>query len=129
MSSPLMVLSRHGSWESGSRTLTDPMLGWTQIDGRPFYVRQMKNLKASLPVEFLSGPPFNLWANETRMLLARAHARTGDPAIIAGYCGNEEVLDQALADWAEAYGNQTVKDHAALVGAILTGRVTAAETP
>ncbi len=30
------------------------MLGHTEIDGRPYLVRQMKNLKASMPVEFLS---------------------------------------------------------------------------
>lgn len=106
---------------------TDPMLGWTQIDGRPFYVRQMKNLKASLPVEFMTGAPFYLWAQGTGMLLARGHARTGDPAIIAGYCGTDEALDVALADWAEAYGDQTERDHAALVEAIKTGRLTASD--
>ena len=57
------------------------------------------------------------------ILLARAHARTGDAAVIAGYCGGSEVLDEALADWAETYGEQTVKDHAALLKAIESGRI------
>jgi uncharacterized protein (DUF2252 family) len=41
---------------------SDPMLGYTEIDGRDYMVRQMKNLKASMPVEFLTGAPFNFYA-------------------------------------------------------------------
>ena len=103
----------------------DPLLGWTTIDDRPFYVRQMKNLKGSIPMEWLSGTPFNFFSKGAGILLARAHARTGDAAVIAGYCGGSDVLDEALSDWAEAYGEQTVKDHAALLKAIESGRVIA----
>ena len=103
----------------------DPMLGWTEMDGRHYYVRQMKNLKGALPMDLLSGDAFNFFAFGFGTLLARAHARSGDAAVIAGYCGNSEVLDEALADWAEAYGDQTVKDHAALVRAIKSERVPA----
>ncbi|MEI6066911.1 MAG: DUF2252 domain-containing protein [Methylococcaceae bacterium] len=102
----------------------DPLLGWTTIDDRPFYVRQMKNLKGSIPMEWLSGTPFNYFSRGAGVLLARAHARTGDAAVIAGYCGGSEVLDEALADWAEAYGGQTIQDHAAFLKAIESGRVT-----
>lgn len=112
----------------GQRALqasSDPMLGYTTIDGRDFYVRQMKNLKASIPVEWLTGPSFNFYAWVCGAILARAHARTGDPALIAGYCGNSSALDQALATWAESYGNQTESDHAALVEAIHRGEVEA----
>jgi hypothetical protein len=55
--------------------------------------------------------------------LARAHARTGDIAKIAGYCGNSKAFDHALTDFAEAYADQTERDHAALVAAIKQGRV------
>nr|WP_242618272.1 DUF2252 domain-containing protein [Edaphobacter modestus] len=41
---------------------------------------------------------------------------------MAGYCGNSSVLDDALAKWAEAYGDQTVLDHAALVQAVSNDR-------
>jgi uncharacterized protein (DUF2252 family) len=104
---------------------SDPLLGWTMIDGRSFYVRQMKNMKSSIPMESLSGTPFNFFSKGVGILLARAHARTGDAAVIAGYCGGSDVLDEALADWAEAYGQQTVNDHAALLKAIESGRVIA----
>lgn len=114
----------------GQRALqasTDLLLGWTSIDGRPFYVRQMKNMKSSIPVEWLAGETFNFYAWACGAILARAHARTGDAACIAGYCGNSAVLDDALATWAEAYGDQTEADHSALLKAIRSGRIKATE--
>jgi uncharacterized protein (DUF2252 family) len=112
----------------GQRALqasSDPMLGYTEIDGRDYMVRQMKNLKASIPVEFLTGASFNFYAWACGAILARAHARTGDPARIAGYCGNSKVLDEALAEWAESYGDQTERDHETLVAAIKRGEIKA----
>lgn len=41
----------------------------------------MKNLKASIPVEWLAGEAFNFYAWGCGTILARAHARTGEPAI------------------------------------------------
>jgi uncharacterized protein (DUF2252 family) len=84
----------------GQRALqasSDVMLGWTEIDKRPYYVRQMKNMKASIPVEWLTGSSFSFYAWACGAILARAHARTGDAALLAGYCGNTPVLDKALA--------------------------------
>jgi uncharacterized protein (DUF2252 family) len=104
---------------------TDFMLGWTKIDGRDFYVRQMKNMKGSIPIEWLSGQPFDFYAFACGAILARCHARTGDIAKIAGYCGNSTALDLALADFAEAYANQNARDHRTLVEAIADGRVIA----
>jgi hypothetical protein len=59
------------------------------------------------------------------VILARAHARVGDVARIAGYCGNSPVLDESLARWAEAYGDQTEADREALVAAIRRGQIKA----
>jgi hypothetical protein len=95
------------------------------MDGRDYYVRQMKNLKASVPVEFLTGETFNFYAWVCGAILARAHARTGDPARVAGYCGKSAVLDEAFAEWGECYGDQTERDHAALVKAIQGGKIKA----
>jgi uncharacterized protein (DUF2252 family) len=114
----------------GQRALqasSDVMLGITTVAGRPFFVRQMKNMKASIPVEWLTGEAFNFYVQACGALLARAHARTGDAAAIAGYCGNSPVLDAALAKWAEAYGDQTERDHDQLVKAIKSGKVKAIE--
>jgi uncharacterized protein (DUF2252 family) len=101
---------------------SDVMLGWTEIEGRTYYVRQMKNLKASIPVEWLVGESFNFYGYACGAVLARAHARISEPAIIAGYCGRSNVLRTSLAAWAEAYGNQTEMDHAKLVAAIKQGQ-------
>ena len=112
----------------GERVLqasTDVMLGWTKIDGRPFYIRQMKNLKASVPVEALSGSPFDFYAWGCGAVLARAHTRASDAALIAGYCGRSDALDIALAEWAEAYADQTEADHEVLRKAIKSGKVQA----
>lgn len=109
----------------GQRALqasSDVMLGWTQMGSLPFYVRQMKNMKASIPLEWLTGTVFNFYARACGAILARAHARITDVAKIAGYCGKSAVLDDALSLWAEAYANQTVVDHAALVSAVKNNR-------
>jgi uncharacterized protein (DUF2252 family) len=112
----------------GQRALqasSDIMLGITRIDGRPYFVRQMKNMKASIPVEWLTGESFNFYAWACGTLLARGHSRAGDAAAIAGYCGSSPVLDRALATWAEAYGDQTEQDHDRLVKAIKSGKIKA----
>jgi uncharacterized protein (DUF2252 family) len=112
----------------GQRALqasSDIMLGPTTVDGRPFFVRQMRNMKASIPVEWLTGETFNFYAQACGALLGRAHARSGDAAAIAGYCGRSRTLDKTLATWAEAYGDQTEQDHAHLVQAIKSGKVKA----
>lgn len=110
---------------TGQRALqasTDVMLGWTQIGHKPFYVRQMKNMKSSIPLEWLSGSAFNFYTWACGTILARAHARTTDAAKIAGYCGKSTTLDNALALWAELYADQTVLDHAALAKAVKNDR-------
>lgn len=107
------------------QALGDPLLGYTTIDDRHYFVRQMKNMKASMPIEFLTGEPFEFWAWTCGALLSRAHARTGDIAKIAGYIGKSAIFAESLAEFAERYGDQTENDHAALVNAIESGRVTA----
>ena len=55
--------------------------------------------------------------------LARAHAKAGDPAMISGYLGGNDVFDEAIADFAVAYADQNEKDHAALLQAIRAGKI------
>ncbi|MDB5647991.1 DUF2252 domain-containing protein [Methylobacterium sp.] len=109
----------------------DPLLGWTTIADRPFYVRQMKNMKGDIPVAGLTGQPLIYFSWAYGALLARAHARTGDAAAIAGYCGRDRqaALRDALADWAFAYGDQNEADHATFRAAIADGRLEAAPDP
>jgi uncharacterized protein (DUF2252 family) len=114
----------------GQRALqasSDVMLGWTNMDGRPYYVRQMKNLKASIPIEWLTGESFEFYCWACGALLARAHARTTDAALIAGYCGRSRVLRESFANWAEAYGDQNEIDYSQLAAVTKQGDASALE--
>jgi hypothetical protein len=57
--------------------------------------------------------------------LARAHARSGDRAAIAGYLGSSRSFEHALVRFAQAYADQNAQDHRTLVEAIADGRVVA----
>ena len=65
------------------------------------------------------------WGRLCGWALARGHARSGDPSMLAGYLGDDDVMDRALADFAVLYADQTERDHAAFVAAIKQGRVQA----
>ena len=104
---------------------SDVFLGWTTFDGRDYYGRQLRDMKFSLEVETLNLVRFTAYVEVCAATLARAHARSSDPSQISGYLGNGDVFDQAIADFAEAYADQTERDHAALLAAIKEGRVQA----
>ena len=98
----------------------DPFLGWTQDDqGRHFYVRQLKNRRLGAIGGLMETKALPAYATLCGRTLARAHARTGDPAMISGYLGGSETIDDALAQFAMAYARQTVADHEKLVASPL----------
>jgi uncharacterized protein (DUF2252 family) len=109
-----------------TQTEVDPFLGWTTLGGKDALVRQWSDHKASVSVEMLrrSGV-FEDYAVLCGRVLAHAHARTGDPAMLAGYCGASDLLDDAVAAFAVAYADQTERDHARLVKAIKKGQLKA----
>jgi hypothetical protein len=98
---------------------SDIFLGATQDDatGRQFYVRTLKNRRLGAVSEISEGEALSDYAQLCGRTLARAHARSGDPAAIAGYAGKSDALDDAIASFATAYSDQTSADHAALVKA------------
>lgn len=98
---------------------SDIFLGSTRDEdsGREFYVRTLKNHRLGSISEISEGEALSDYARLCGRTLARAHARSGDPAAIAGYAGKSEVLDDAIAAFAMAYAEQTILDHAALVKA------------
>jgi hypothetical protein len=109
---------------------SDVFLGWTRAtcpDGvnRHFYVRQLRDWKISVPVELMVPPGMTVYAGLCGWTLARAHARTGDRIAIAAYLGGSDKFDQAVADFAESYADQTERDHTALADAVASGRVQA----
>jgi uncharacterized protein (DUF2252 family) len=103
---------------------SDIFLGWLRgTGGRDFYSRQLKDMKGSANVEDMSPDELILYAGLCGWTLARAHARSGDRVQIAAYLGKSERFDGAVADFAEAYADQTEQDHAALCAAVKSGRV------
>ncbi len=84
------------------QTVTDPFLGWTTLEGEDFLVRQMSDHKSSIEPGDLKGPAMVEYAFVCGELFAKGHARTGDAAVLAGYCGNAAKLDRAIAQPAQA---------------------------
>jgi uncharacterized protein (DUF2252 family) len=105
---------------------SDIFLGWVRgRRGYDFFVRQLRDMKMSVPIEGFSAVQLKLYAEVCGWTLARAHAKSGDGATISGYLGKGDQFDQAMGEFAVAYADQTEKDHAALVEAVKTGRVEA----
>ena len=109
-----------------TQAASDIFLGWIRGRGeehRDFYWRQLLDVKGSADLETIAAPGLILYGELCGAALARAHARSGDAAMITGYIGTGAAFANAVADFAEAYADQAVRDHAALVEAIRTKRV------
>ena len=103
---------------------SDIFLGWARgRSGRDFFVRQLRDMKMSVPIEGVSANQLKRYAEVCGQVLARAHAKSGDAASISGYLGKNDAFDEALGDFAVAYADQTEQDHAALVEAVNAGRL------
>jgi uncharacterized protein (DUF2252 family) len=101
---------------------SDLFLGWTRLGSTDYYLRQLRDMKLSVNLETLVPEGFIEYCRFCGWALARAHARSGDPAQISGYLGRSDVFDRALAAFAETYADQTERDHAAFVAAVQTGQ-------
>ena len=88
-----------------------------------YYVRQLRDVKVKPMVEIFTPQNMRGFARNTGWALARAHARSGDPALIAGYIGDGEALSDAIAEFAMHYADLNERDHSALVAATRSGRV------
>jgi len=97
----------------------DALLGWTENPetGMAFYVRQLWDMKGKLDLQVMNEGSLLLFAELSGLTLARAHARSGDPAAISGYIGNGDAFDQAIVEFAVAYADQTERDHERLCAA------------
>ncbi|WP_405914368.1 DUF2252 domain-containing protein [Streptomyces sp. NBC_00963] len=107
------------------QVVSDSLLGWTTVEGRSYQVRQFRNRKGSVDPAALAADQVDDYGRMTGALLARAHAHSADPRLIAGYCGRNEELDEAVAAFAVAYADRTEADHADLVAAVRCGRMAA----
>ena len=113
----------HPNAHNGQRTVegqramqvqSDPFLGWTRMEGRDYLVRQLNDHKGSIDMNDLAGTGRAAFAEVCGELLARGHARAGDPLVIAGYLGSGDGFAQALGKFGALYADQTEKDYQAL---------------
>jgi uncharacterized protein (DUF2252 family) len=103
----------------------DIFMGWGEQDGIDFYVRQLRDMKG--------GPEFDpekvqlenipAYCKLCAWALALAHAKSSDAAVLAGYLGNSDELDEAMVRFAFAYADQNEKDYQLLVAASKSGRI------
>lgn len=112
-------------YQRALQTVSDPLLGWTSIDGRQYYVRQFRNMKGTVALDSIGARALTDYVGICGRLLAKGHARTSGASMIAGYIGASDKLDAALCRFARAYADQTEQDHQALVHAVAKGRLPA----
>ncbi len=108
-------------YQQALQTVSDPLLGWTTVDGRQYYVRQFRNMKGTVALDAIDAAALADYAGVVGHLLAKGHARTSGASMIAGYAGPGDNLERALCRFARAYADQTEADHEALVKAVERG--------
>jgi len=111
--------------------VSDIFLGWQRSerarDGKThdFYVRQLRDWKFSLDIDRMRPSGMQIYGELCAWTLARSHARSGDAVAIAAYLGSSDAFDQAIAQFASDYADQTERDYQALATAAATGRIVA----
>jgi uncharacterized protein (DUF2252 family) len=107
------------------QTVSDPLLGWTTVDDRDYYVRQFRDMKGAVTVDGMDGSALLDYARVCGTLLAKGHARSTGATVMSGYLGKGDAADRAFARFARAYADQTEADHQALLRAVKSGRLPA----
>jgi uncharacterized protein (DUF2252 family) len=116
---------------AGQRTMQsagDMFLGWTTGTGKlriQFYVRQLSDAKIKPVIEIMKPENLKTYAGLCGRVLARAHARSGDPAVLTGYLGKSTAFEDAIAEFSVAYADQNERDHSLLLKAVRSGRLEA----
>ncbi len=107
------------------QAVSDIFLGWQRTGETDYYVRQLRDWKLSAAIESLNPTNMTIYGLLCAWTLARAHARTGDRFAIAAYLGSSNRFENAIADYAAAYADQTELDYFAFGAAVESGRVEA----
>lgn len=106
----------------------DLFLGFGRTREVDFYVRQLRDMKGGISVgnDGINAKVFPDFAKLFGWALANAHARSGDAATLAGYCGNSEALDDSLVHFATLYAKQNEHDYETFIQAIQSGSLSCA---
>lgn len=108
------------------QSASDVFLDWTRgQSGRRFYIRQLRDMKMSVDIETLDAGMLRQYGRMCAHTLARAHARSGDAAMIAGYMGSGQAFDDAITEFATEYSSQNKQDYREFIQAIHEGLIPA----
>jgi uncharacterized protein (DUF2252 family) len=106
------------------QTVSDIFLGWTTSkDGTEFYVRQLRDMKASANVDHFTPRLLVDYASLCGWALAKSHAKAGRSPEIAGYIGKGDAFAEAVTEFAGKYADRTEKDYALLLEAEKNKRI------
>jgi uncharacterized protein (DUF2252 family) len=105
------------------QSASDIFLGWTEESGRHYYVRQLRDMKIKPMVDGMDVTGLGRYSELCGWALARAHAKSGDAAMVSGYLGSSSRFDKAIAQFALTYAEQNELDYKALLKAIQDGRI------
>jgi len=107
----------------------DLFLGYGRTSEQEFYIRQLRDMKGGISVgdDGINTKVFPDFAKLFGWALANAHARSGDPAVLAGYCGQGEALDDALVKFSIAYSKQNEADYDTFLRSIKSGKISCAK--
>jgi uncharacterized protein (DUF2252 family) len=129
---PYVGRSRYGNQGKrvvvGQRVMqaaSDPLLGWAHAGTFDTYVRQLRDMKGSVEPEAARPDELTMYGRLCGAVLARAHARAGQPSLLSGYLGKSQAFDASLAEFAVAYADQNDKDFRKFLDAVRSGRIQA----
>lgn len=105
------------------QVFSDVLLGWCSIEGRDFLVRQLNDHKSSIEPERLGGRRLAEYSRVCAELLAKGHARSGEPAVLSSYLGRSSKAERALLRFAVDYAAQTEKDYLLFRKALKQGKL------
>jgi uncharacterized protein (DUF2252 family) len=107
-----------------TQAASDIFLGWTRVkSGQDFYLRQLRDIKISAAIDGWDTGLLREYARVCAHALARAHARSGDAAMISGYMGSGDTFDDAIGEFAVEYSDQNSRDYRVFERAIRDGRI------
>jgi hypothetical protein len=105
------------------QSASDMFLGWMEVLGRHYYIRQLRDIKIKPQVERFDAPRKAKYAEYCGWALARAHVKSGDAPMISGYLGNSSKFDEAIPSFAVNYADQNKRDHQALLKVVSAGKI------
>jgi hypothetical protein len=106
------------------QTASDVFLGWTRgRNGKHVCIRQLRDMKMSAIIEDWDAGLLRQYGRMCAHALARAHARSGDAAMIAGYMGSGQSFDDAIGEFAVEYADQNRSHYRAFTRAIREGKI------